>query len=419
MHFLFPTVGSAGDIHPLIPLGQALQKRGHQVTIITNGYHQTVIQQSGLSFIEFGTAAELEQIMTHPDMWHPQRGFDLLVRDGFLRNMRPLYKILQNYQNQKVVVAASFICFGARIAQEKLNLPLVTLALQPSVLWSVESPSVFGEAQLPAWTPYPLRKHIFNLLDTQFLDQRLKPGVNAFRADFGLPPVQNIYSQWMMSPQKIIGLFPPWYSPPPSDWPSQLELTGFVRYDRQTKAQLSPQLTTFLQDGPPPLVFTPGTAMKQGESFFQVALQATQALNQRAIFLTPHRHQIPGNLPPTIRHFDYIPFSEVLPHVALLIHHGGIGTVAQALAAGIPQLIMPMGFDQPDNAARIKRLGVGDFIWPRNFHPPQVTKALKKLLSSPEIHACCQTFAQKVNFQTALTDTGLALESFAERVYHD
>ena len=73
-------------------------------------------------------------------------------------------------------------------------------------------------------------------------------------------------------------------------------------------------------------------------------------MRRRAIFLSRHREHIPANLPPTIRHFDFIPFSQLLPHASALVHHGGIGSCSQALASGVRQVIMPMAHDQPDAA---------------------------------------------------------------------
>ncbi|MEE2780612.1 MAG: nucleotide disphospho-sugar-binding domain-containing protein, partial [Planctomycetota bacterium] len=92
-----------------------------------------------------------------------------------------------------------------------------------------------------------------------------------------------------------------------------------------------------------------------------------------------------------------VPLSQLLPHAAALVHHGGIGTTSQALATGIPQLIMPMAFDQPDNADRVQRLGVGGGLSPAEFHPPRVAEKLDLWLSSAETTARCQAIARRVD----------------------
>lgn len=81
--------------------------------------------------------------------------------------------------------------------------------------------------------------------------------------------------------------------------------------------------------------------------------------------------------------------------MAALVHHGGIGTTAQALAAGIPQLVMPLAHDQFDNAARVKRLGVGDWLVPSRFRGPVVTTRLDGLIGSEAVQGACRNVAEK------------------------
>jgi len=118
-------------------------------------------------------------------------------------------------------------------------------------------------------------------------------------------------------------------------------------------------------------------------------------MDRRGILLTRHREHVPKQLLPGVRHFDYIPFSQVLPRTAALVHHGGIGTTAQALAAGIPQLIMPMSHDQFDNASRVEKLGVGRTISVRKYQAENVANRLHALLGSEEIAGRCRKISQQ------------------------
>jgi len=113
-------------------------------------------------------------------------------------------------------------------------------------------------------------------------------------------------------------------------------------------------------------------------------------LERRGIFLTQYSEQLPRPLPKEVQHFSYIPLSQLLPHSAALIHHGGIGTCSQALRAGIPQLIQPMAFDQFDNAARVKKLGVGAMISKRSFRAPKIAQRLQHLLGSAVVETQCR-----------------------------
>jgi UDP:flavonoid glycosyltransferase YjiC (YdhE family) len=124
-------------------------------------------------------------------------------------------------------------------------------------------------------------------------------------------------------------------------------------------------------------------------------VEVCQLLQRRGILLTRYREQLPASLPETVRCFGFVPMGQLLPHCAAMVHHGGIGTTAQGLAAGTPQLIMPMAFDQPDNAARAVRLGVARAIAPRAFRPRTAARRLAELLESPDSIRNCQLLAQR------------------------
>jgi UDP:flavonoid glycosyltransferase YjiC (YdhE family) len=136
-------------------------------------------------------------------------------------------------------------------------------------------------------------------------------------------------------------------------------------------------------------------------------------LNLRGILLTQYPEQLPESLPQGIEHFKYLPFSEVLPHVAALVHHSGIGTTAQAIAAGIPQVMRPMAHDQPDNAARVEKLGIGISLNPQKFNADSLAKALNVLITSPEVRERCKTYAERINPDQSLNDTCTLIENFA------
>ena len=110
-------------------------------------------------------------------------------------------------------------------------------------------------------------------------------------------------------------------------------------------------------------------------------------------------------LPPGVRHFDYAPLSHVLPRAAALVHHGGIGTAAHGLASGRPQLVMPMTFDQPDNASRLVRLGVARVVWPDQFDGPTVARAVKALTGHPDVARRCESVAARLRGTDPLTRT--------------
>jgi rhamnosyltransferase subunit B len=218
---------------------------------------------------------------------------------------------------------------------------------------------------------------------------------------------------WMHSPRRIIGLFPEWFGPQQPDWPATLRLTGFPMYDESDPQQeIAPELERFLGEGTPPILFTPGSANQLAETFFREAVAAAQQLGRRALLLTRYDSHLPS-LPPGTHHESYVPLSAVLPRCAAIVHHGGIGTLAQGLSAGIPQLTMPMGFDQPDNAMRLRRLGVGRWVLPSEFDRTRVSAALEELLNNRAVADSCVRWSAQIRTDHSIEQTCDLLEQVA------
>jgi rhamnosyltransferase subunit B len=410
---LLPTIGSAGDVHPVIGLGRGLQARGHSVTIIASAYFEPLIRQMGLDFIPLNTAQAYQQAVANPLLWHPTKGFEFIARQFLIPATRTLYAILQEMDPRHTLVVAPALAFGARLAQEKLGMPLISAHLQAAVLRSVHQPPVNGPVILPDWLPLSLKSLWFRFADWGVVDPVLLPGLNSFRAELGLPPIRRVFHEWMHSTQRVLGLFPAWFAPPQPDWPPHTQLTGFIHFEREEQRPLPPHIHTFLENGDPPILFTPGSAMQHGAHFFQAALEACQTLGRRGLFVSAYADHIPTPLPDSIAYASYLPFSQVLPRTNALVFHGGVGTMAQGLAAGVPLLVMPLSHDQPDNALRLQRLGVGDYLWPRQFTGPALARKLDRLLSNTAVAAACRRYAPLVDFDQALADSCTVIERFS------
>ncbi len=394
-NILLMPVGSHGDVHPFVGLGRALQARGHDVTLITSTYFEPLAKKAGLPFVGIGTVEDFLKCLDHPDAWRPRRAFRVVAEAGLLPWMRHSYQLVaERHVPGRTVVVSSALGFGPRIAQEKLGVPLATVHLQPSILYSKHAPPELAPAFWP-WLPLWLKRLLYWVGYRFVIDPVVAPQTNAFRAELGLPAVRAFLDQWIHSPQCVIGMFPAWFGPPQPDWPPNVTLTGFPLYDERGLEELPAEVEQFLAAGEPPVAFTPGSANKQGQAFFAAAVEACRRLGRRGLLLTRFPEQVPSPLPDGVRHFAYIPFSQVLPRAAAVVHHGGVGTVAQALAAGVPQLVMPLAHDQPDNAARVRRLGVGRAIGVKKFRGPAVAAALGELIGSAEVRDNCRAVAAK------------------------
>lgn len=412
MNILLIPIGSAGDVHPFVGIGVGLAARGHQTTIVTSGYFETLVRRAGLDFEPLGTAEDYIRGVNHPDLWHPRRGLPVIA--ALNRPLiRQVFDIVQRrYRRGETIVVASSMAFGARIAQDHLQLPLASVHLQPSLFRSYIEPPIFPVDIVRAGAPRLWKDFVYWLMDYVF-DRLYAAEINALRKELGLPPLRRLMADWCHSPQRVIGLFPDWFAAQQPDWPAQTRLTGFPLYDERGIEELPPDAERFLDDGDAPIVFTPGSAMTRGQDFFAAAREACDILGRRGIFLTRFGEQVPARLPDRIKHFDFIPLSQLLPRCAGLVHHGGIGTCAQALAAGTPQLVMPMSYDQPDNAARLERLGVAGRIKPRHFRGPRVAQALAPLLGSAGVQAKCKEVAQRFDRAAVLNETCRLIEDLA------
>jgi UDP:flavonoid glycosyltransferase YjiC (YdhE family) len=380
MEVLLVTVGSHGDVHPFIGLGIALRARGHNVKIAVNAHFESLAKQAGLEYIEMGTDESYREIARDPNLFKGVKAANALCRH-LGKNLPRMYEaITPHITPGQTVVVASSLALGARIARDKMDFPLVTIHLSPAVFRSIEDPAVMAGGP-PRIAPKFIHRLVRWIGDRFVVDPSVGPALNGLRKDLGLPPVKNIIRDYWHSPDCVIGMFPDWYAHAQTDWPPQTRLTGFPLYDETGINDLPPEVAQFLGEGEPPVVFTPGSAMWQGKQFFRASIEACRRVHRRGILLTRHAEQIPKNLPDGIIHVPYVPFSQLLPHAAALVHHGGIGTSAQAMKAGVRQLVIPMAHDQFDNAARLKRLGVARVLPHKNYTARKAARELRKLIS--------------------------------------
>jgi rhamnosyltransferase subunit B len=414
VNVLLIPVGSSGDVYPFIGIGQTLKKRGHTVSLITNGHFRGVVERAGLRFVQFGTAEEYLKLAESPDLWHPTKALPMLLK--LVADRTPsLYELIRaNIPDGETVVAAGSLAWAARIAQEKTGVPTVMTHLQPSMFRSAIAPPVFPGFRIPSWLPGAVTRGLFRLGDV-LIDNRVAKPLNSFRATLGLAPAKRFMGDWLHSSPLTLGLFPDWYCPPQKDWPPQVRLTGFPLFDGSGVEPASPGVDDFLDAGEPPVVFTAGTAMKTGADFFRESVEACRQTGVRGVLLTQFPDQLPKDRPDSVRHFSYAPFSRVFPRAAAIVHHGGIGTTAQALRAGRPQLIMPFSHDQPDNADRVQRLGCGEWILPKDYKASRVAAALRRLIDDREMNAACKSITGKFQGVPALEKTCDLIEWAAKR----
>ena len=414
LNVLLPTIGSAGDVHPVIGLALALKARGHRTTILTNPYFQELIENCGLGFLPVGTVQEARTALADPDLWHPRKGFEVVARNAILPAISRVFQLIEKYADASTVVAASGISLGARVAQEKLGVPTATVHLQPSIIRSLIDQGMAGNIRISAGQPMWFKQAFFRIADWMLIDRALKRPLNEFRLTLGLPPVDRVMHRWIHSPQLVIGFFPEWFAAPQSDWPPHTHLVGFPLWDRGGMT-VPRDVEEFLDAGDSPLIFTPGSAGATMHRYFQESVEAAREIGCPAMLVTNFLDQLPRNLPRNIKAFGYLPFSKVLPRAALLVYHGGIGTLAQAIKAGIPHLVVPNGHDQFDNGWRLEQLGLGLVIPQTRYRAHRVAEGIRSLLADGPLRQRCRDYAARMDSAAALTRACELIEDLAVR----
>lgn len=407
-HYLVITVGSTGDLHPFVSLASQLQALGRTVTVLTHSYHAARVAAAGLRCIALGNDEDYLALLRNPDIWHPQKSFAALLAN-YADGLREIGMAISQLgaPASSVVICHPFAVPAAAIAREQgLVAHVVAGILAPSNLKTCHDPLTIGPLSVPSWVPMSWRRAYWRFVERGWIDPVALGEVNTLRSEQGLAPVMSFMDHLAHAPDLSLALFPEWFAPTQPDWPQPLLRGDFPLFEIDAGQPLPDALAEFLAAGEPPLVFTAGTGNLHAARFFACALAATQRLGKRALLLSRERAQIPADLPASVLWQPYVPLAQLLPHAAALVHHGGIGTTAEALRAGIPQLITPFAWDQFDNGARIAALGCGLRLPASRLSPAQLARTLGRLLAQPAFRQ--QATAQRRHFDPA--HAGLAPE---------
>jgi rhamnosyltransferase subunit B len=408
------TIGSAGDLFPFMAMALVLRDAGHRISFLAPQQHEPYVRGTGLHFV--GLPAD-PAVLLDPDLWHPTRGFGVVWRATrpAMARIVPFVDALPH--DEAVVLLAHPLALPeadlCRAARPGLKVAAAYLA--PQNLPTVHDPLMFGPWRVPHWVPPGLRRWLLRRLAARFIDPVALGEVNAARRTRGMPEAKSMLEHLFAVPDLSLTLFPEWFAPTQPDWPKPLYRADFPLFDPHPDAALSPALERFLDDGQgaAPVVFTHGTGNTQSRAYFEHARAAVELLGLRAIFLTPHREQLPAELPPSILWQDYVPLRRLLPRAMVLVHHGGIGTTAEALRAGTPQLVVPLAHDQFDNAARVAALGVAFRARAPRLNGVRLARALQQLLGDRELVPHCRKISRRFALGQGLQGLRLRLEALA------
>ena len=400
MRVLLTTIGSFGDLNPYIGLGLALKRRGHHPVLAVANAYRPHVEAAGL---------ECRPVGPHGDPWdhklverimHPLRGAEFLVCDLLMPTIGEAYDDLFAATTDVDAIVSHPLTFTAPLVAAKRGLPWAASVLFPMSFFSLADPPQVVANPLVAgvhrrW-PGVMRWGIplGKIVSRSWGDQ-----VQALRQKLGLPRGGHPLYEGQFSPHLNLALFSRVLAEPQPDWPAQTTVTGAITYDA-VHGGLPADLAAFLDDGPPPVVFTLGSAAvshHRAPRFYEVSAAAAIALGLRAVLLVG---RAPENRPAVqsrdVFVAEWAPHSELFPRAAAVVHQGGAGTLHSALAAGRPMIVVPFAHDQPDNAARVERLGVARTIYPQQYTASRVKRTLTSLLADEAAKTAASAIGAKV-----------------------
>jgi MGT family glycosyltransferase len=411
------TFGSYGDIHPYIAVGLELKARGHQATIATSPVYREKIEATGLGFhpVRPDIAPPEENQETINKAMDLMKGSEFIIKELFSPHVRDGYKDLSEATLGADLLVTHMLTMAGPVLAEKSGIPWISTILAPTSFFSVYDPTVPPQApglgKLLRLSPFVARA--FMSVARHISAKWIEP-VYQLRAELGLPRGLHPIFEGQHSPELVLALFSKVFGEPQPDWPPQTIITGFPFYDLKDAPSISPELERFLDEGPPPIVFTLGsTAIYVAEDFYRESIKAARLLNRRAVMLIGDARNLPKEpLPDGIVAFDYAPYGQILPRAAAIVHQGGVGTTGQALRAGVPTLVVPFNHDQPDNAFRIARLGVGRTISRKQYTAANAAEELEILLTNREYSEKAEAVGRLVQAEDGAHTAADEIEKF-------
>ena len=413
---ILATIGSLGDMHPKIALALGLKARGHDVTIAAMDYYRERIEPLGIGFAPMAPHLKPGDKDLARELMDSRKGSEKILREIVMPSLRDMYDDLTLAINGADLLIGGEIVYATKSVVEKTGIKWVSTSLQPGTMFSAYDPFVPPTVE---WLEHlfflgPMfNRALFGMIQWAMRDW-WEP-YREFRRELGLNDDHDPLISGKFSDLLHLAMFSRVLGPPQPDWPPTTVQTGFCFYDGGNDIQKMPDgLKSFLESGEPPIVFTLGSAaVMDARDFFEESAEAARRLGRRAVLLYGTFNDPPKGLGGDVVGFDYAPYSQVFPRAACVVHQGGVGTTGQVLRAGVPQLVVPFAHDQPDNAARCRRLGVAEIIQRDSYTASTAVEKLDRLLSEGSYRSRAREAAEIVNSERGTNAACDAIEAVA------
>jgi sterol 3beta-glucosyltransferase len=416
MNITIATVGTRGDVQPYIALGRGLQDAGHQVQIATDSTFQDFIAASGLGFAEVkadprrALQEDIRQIGSNPIRligWI-ERQFTPLARQYFID--------MQAACQDSNAILVSVLAFAAMHVAQALQIPFLATYLSP-VTPTREFPSMVASG-MPKWLPFKGQLYwlSFRLYNLAFF-RMILPVVNQMRQEIlDLPAVPwSYYSHLDLSEVPIIYGYSEHVIPKPRDWGDHQHVTGYWFLD-DLNWQAPQGLVDFLEKGPSPVYIGFGSMVDvEAQQVTQQVLAALQQTGQRAVLHSGWSDLGSGELSEQVYKVGNVPHSWLFPRMAAIVHHGGAGTTAAALRAGVPAVIVPYFADQPFWARHVYQLGACPKpISREKLTAQKLAAAIQEAVQNPAIQKSARQLSESIRSEQGVSQAVQWIEDYLD-----
>lgn len=361
MHVLIATAGSRGDLQPYVALGLGLKAAGHDVTVATHGPYEAFVRTRGLGFRALAGDPHALVAGESGQRWLETGGNPIafLLQAGILAMplMGELMEDLRGAVSDADALLYGPIVYPAFDFAEARRIPAIMAGPVPFTPTSA-FPFVVMPDWVPDWGPlnYMGQQLVYHTASLGF-----SPGLNRCRLAAGLWP-EPLGGLWYGRQQRMPALygFSEHVLPRPADWGAHVHVTGTWCMPSDPGWRPDPALTAFIEEGPPPVYVGFGSMVgRDPVRLSEKVFEALARARQRGIVLSGWQGLGKGDVPPHVHVVDEVPHDWLFPRMAAVVHHGGAGTTAAGLRAGVPSVVAPYFADQPFWARRVHALGVG------------------------------------------------------------
>jgi UDP:flavonoid glycosyltransferase YjiC (YdhE family) len=412
--------GTRGDVQPYVALGKGLQEAGHDIRFTTHRNFETLVMEHNLDFFPMeGNPRQVLLSQAMAELGNNPFRVNRWIAENFRPVLDKVFRITLDAAQGADLLLNSALSFAGWHVAEKLGIPAIGAYLQPvtptRAFHSMAAPAP------PSWLPV---KGLYNVLSTKLGNQSffhmLLPPVNACRREvLNLPPLSAAYYWRVDSPSATVPIlygYSPSVIPRPSDWGDYQQIAGYWFLDSAQGYEPPAALTAFLESGPPPVYVGFGSMVDhKREEMTHLVVEALGQAGQRAILLGGWSELGSADMPDFILRVDYVPHDWLFPRLAAVVHHGGAGTTAAGLRAGVPTVVVPFTADQPFWAWRVYELGAGPRWIPRKkLTAGKLAAAIQQAVSDSAMIQRAQELGQSIRAEDGVRSGVQLVEQFAK-----